>query len=78
MSRRLPPDDLILRHERRRLVPLSEATIWRLERHDKFPHRIRISPGRVAWRRSEIERWLEQRSSMRTAEFRHDVANATP
>jgi prophage regulatory protein len=62
----LLPDELILRHERKRLVPLSDATIWRLERRDEFPRRISISPGRVAWRRSEIEAWLElkQRASL--------------
>lgn len=65
MSRRLLPDDLILKHERKRLVPLSEPTIWRMERRGEFPRRIRVSPGRVAWRRSEIERWLEQRTRER-------------
>jgi prophage regulatory protein len=67
MPRRLPPDDLVLRHERRRLVPLSDATVWRLERRNEFPRRIQLSPGRVAWRRSEIERWLAQRMSARRA-----------
>jgi prophage regulatory protein len=61
MSKRLPEAELILKHERKRLVPLSEPTIWRMERRGEFPQRIRVSPGRVAWRRSEIERWLEQR-----------------
>jgi prophage regulatory protein len=61
MSKRLPEAELILKHERRRLVPLSEATVWRMERRNEFPRRIRVSSGRVAWRRSEIERWLEHR-----------------
>jgi predicted DNA-binding transcriptional regulator AlpA len=52
----LPLDDLILRAERKRLVPLSDATIWRMERRGEFPRRIVISSKRVAWRRSEIER----------------------
>lgn len=57
----LPLDDLILRSERKRLVPLSDTTVWRMERRGEFPRRISISDKRVAWRRSEIEAWLEKR-----------------
>lgn len=63
MSNSLAPNDLILRPERRRIVPLSDSTIWRMERRGKFPRRILISEKRVAWRRSEIERWLEHRAA---------------
>jgi prophage regulatory protein len=63
MSRHLPPDDLILRAERKRLVPISEATVWRMERRGEFPRRIRVSAKRVAWRRSEIEAWLQRRQA---------------
>ena len=64
MSEQLPPGDLILRDELKRLVPLSVTTIWRLERTGQFPRRIPISDKRVAWRRSEIERWLKQRTAV--------------
>jgi predicted DNA-binding transcriptional regulator AlpA len=56
-----PPADLILFSELQRLVPLSRTTVWRLERAGPFPRRILISAKRVAWRRSAIEAWLEQR-----------------
>jgi prophage regulatory protein len=59
----LEPNELLLRAERKKLVPLSEATIWRLERRGEFPRRIPISEKRVAWRRSEIETWLEKRAA---------------
>lgn len=59
----LAPDDLILRAGLKRLVPLSDTTIWRMERRGKFPRRIAISDKRVAWRRSEIEAWLEKRAA---------------
>jgi predicted DNA-binding transcriptional regulator AlpA len=62
MSERLSPDELILRPERKRLVPLSDTTVWRMERRGEFPRRIHISEKRVAWRRSEIEEWLERRA----------------
>ena len=64
MSKRLSPEDLILRNERKRLVPLSDTTIWRMERRGEFPHRIAISEKRVAWRRSEIESWLQGRRTV--------------
>ncbi len=43
-------------------VALSDTTIWRLERAGKFPHSIRISPGAVAWRESDIEQWITERA----------------
>ena len=67
MSNPLIVDDLILRPERKRLVPLSDATIWRLERAGKFPRRILISEKRVAWRRSDIEAWLKKRAALARA-----------
>jgi prophage regulatory protein len=66
LSERLSPDELILRNERKRLVPLSDTTVWRMERHGKFPRRIAISDKRVAWRRSEIEAWLQRRTAIDT------------
>lgn len=66
MSERLSPEELILRPERKRLVPLSDTTVWRMERRGKFPRRIAISDKRVAWRRSEIEAWLEERTAVDT------------
>ena len=42
-------------------VGLSETTLWRLERAGRFPKSIRISPGAVAWRESDIEAWIADR-----------------
>jgi len=61
----LTQHELLLRAERKRLVPLSDATIWRMERRGEFPRRIPISPKRVAWRRHEIEAWLAAREEAR-------------
>jgi len=61
MPRRLLPEELILKGALKLLVPISDTTVWRMERRGEFPRRIRVSPRRVAWRRSEIEAWLEQR-----------------
>jgi prophage regulatory protein len=41
------------------IVNLSRTTLWRLARVGDFPAPVRISPGRIAWRRSDLERWIE-------------------
>jgi prophage regulatory protein len=58
--------DLISRSEQKRLVPISDTTVWRMEQRGEFPRRISISPGRVAWARSEIESWLAERRLLAT------------
>jgi prophage regulatory protein len=45
-------------------VGLSFTTIWRLYRRGLFPRPVRLSPGTVGWRESEITAWLEQRESI--------------
>ena len=40
---------------------LSRTTIWRLERAKDFPQSVRISPGRRAWRESDLDRWIASR-----------------
>ena len=54
-------DRLIDAKELKKLVPYSRTTIWRLEKSGDFPNRIQLGPGRVAWLRSEISRWVECR-----------------
>jgi len=45
------------------LTGLSSVTIYRLEKAGKFPSRIKLSPGAVGWRRSEVEAWLDARQA---------------
>jgi predicted DNA-binding transcriptional regulator AlpA len=35
------------------------TTIYTLEKAGKFPKRRQLSPGRVAWLRSEVAAWLQ-------------------
>ncbi|HCI2701874.1 AlpA family transcriptional regulator [Pseudomonas aeruginosa] len=37
---------------------LSHATLWREVKAGRFPKPIRLSPGRVGWKASEIARWM--------------------
>lgn len=53
--------------EVRNRTTLSRTTLWRREREGAFPRAVRISKGRVGWRESEVQRWLEERSAERGA-----------
>jgi prophage regulatory protein len=44
------------------VISISRATAYRLMRSGAFPRPVRLSPGRVAWRLVDLERWAEQRS----------------
>ncbi len=39
------------------VTSLSHATLWREVKAKRFPAQVRISPGRVGWRASEIAIW---------------------
>ena len=43
------------------IIPYTRTHISRLERAGEFPHRVQVGPGRVAWRASEVEQWIETR-----------------
>ena len=44
-------------------IPLSDVTIWRMEKSGQFPKRRQLSPGRVAWLASEVDAWIESREA---------------
>lgn len=44
------------------LTTLSHTTIWRMMKAGKFPKSVRASMGRVAWRKSDIDNWISERS----------------
>ena len=39
----------------------SISTLDRLVARNEFPQPVQLSPGRVAWRRSEVDGWLSKR-----------------
>jgi len=43
-------------------IGLSLATIWRLRRRGELLDPIRLSPGCVGWRASDIDTWLARRA----------------
>jgi predicted DNA-binding transcriptional regulator AlpA len=40
-----------------KLIPVCDLTRSRMEKRGLFPRRLRITPRRIAWRRSDIEQW---------------------
>lgn len=50
---------LIDRKELRIRVPYSQSQISRMEKAGRFPSRIQIGPGRVAWSSSEVADWIQ-------------------
>ena len=53
-----PNERLLPRRELRKIVPVSDMTIWRWEGAGQFPCHLSIN-GRNYWLRSEILSWLE-------------------
>jgi prophage regulatory protein len=43
----------------RDLTGKSRSTLWRWSKAGRFPNPIRIGPNSVAWRESEVMRWME-------------------
>ena len=62
LSRASLPERIITAKQRREMIPYSDMHIWRLEKAGTFPRRIRLGPGRVGWRLSEILEWINKRS----------------
>lgn len=49
------------------MIPLSDRTIFNLEKRGDFPKRIALSSRKVAWDMEEIENWIEGRKSSKPA-----------
>jgi len=54
-------DRLLPRRELRAIVPVSDMTIWRWERDNRFPRHLSIH-GRNYWLLSEVQDWLERQA----------------
>lgn len=60
-----PGAQLLRRPAVQTITSLPRATIYDLMAVGKFPHPVRLSPGRVAWVRTEIDTWLADRIAAR-------------
>ena len=41
------------------ITGLSKSVLYEMVARGEFPAQVRISPRRVAWHRTDIEKWLE-------------------
>jgi prophage regulatory protein len=46
-------------------ISYSRVQIWRLEKQNKFPKRLRLGPGRHGWLESELNEWIAARAAER-------------
>ena len=51
----------VRRPELRKLVPLSDTTIYELERRGEFPKRFYLTPKCVVWPLMDVLEWIEER-----------------
>ena len=51
----------VRRPELRKLVPLSDTTIYELECRGKFPKRFYLTPKCVVWPLKDVLEWIEER-----------------
>jgi prophage regulatory protein len=52
-------------------VKYCRQHVGRLEDADKFPKRVQLGPGRVAWWQDEVDAWLESRVRGPAPKFAH-------
>jgi len=57
----LPFRRTIRRRELHQMTPLTETTIYDMERRGKFPRRFNLTPRCVVWDLEEVEAWIEER-----------------
>ena len=61
---------LINRKKLLTMIPLSERTIFNMERRGEFPRRIALTSRNVAWNLTEVEEWIEARKASGTQAMR--------
>ncbi|MGB4295819.1 MAG: AlpA family phage regulatory protein [Smithellaceae bacterium] len=56
---------VIRKRELFKMIPLSDATIWRMERKGEFPKRFTLGGRAVGWFADEIDEWLDAKAIKR-------------
>ena len=53
-------DVLLSQAEVCRIVTLCRQQIWRLEKKGFFPKRVKLGVRRIAWRKSDIDKFISE------------------
>jgi prophage regulatory protein len=53
----LPPPVFLRQAQVLAMVPISDATLWRLVKVGRFPAPVKLSPNVTAWRSDEVRAW---------------------
>jgi prophage regulatory protein len=56
---------ILRKPELQSMIGLSDASIWRLEKQNRFPKRIRLGGQSVGWFSDEIENWFDIKAKER-------------
>ncbi len=56
-------DQLLKGREVAKYLGISQGTFYIMLREGRFPSGIRLGPGTVRWKRSDVDLWLEGRRS---------------
>ncbi len=49
---------IIRKPELKKIVGLSDPTIWRLEKSGKFPKRLQLGGNSVGWADVDVQNWI--------------------
>lgn len=68
-DREITPSDVfsrrtVRRPELRKLVPLSDTTIYELEQKGEFPQRFYLTPRCAVWPLGEVLNWIDKRREL--------------
>ena len=55
-------DQLLRFTDVQKAVGISRTTLWRWEAKNFFPKRRQLGPNSVAWKKSEVEAWIQSRT----------------
>lgn len=55
------PDRLLSESEVAAMLGISRVTLWRMRQREEGPRFIKISPGRIGARLSDVLRWMDNR-----------------
>lgn len=51
---------LITKKQLMQILQISPVTLWRYQQREDFPKVVRIGPAKVGFRRSDVEKWLNE------------------